>query len=128
MPSQRVTRLAGIAVLGVFAIGLCGCDVVSTVTEGFKEAKAVETDLQQATGMRPDVGFNWNNGTLVQVTVVFPRPYDGKPIGELVAAVQHAVAAEFKQKPQAILLTFEIKPGSAVQSSALPPTAQHAAL
>jgi hypothetical protein len=119
-----LARLAG---LGALAIGLSGCDVISTVTEGFKEAKAVETDLQQATGVRPDVGFDWKNGTLVQVTVVFPRPYDGKPIGELVTTVQHVVATEFKQKPQTILLTFAIKPGSPVQSSALPPTAQHAA-
>jgi hypothetical protein len=128
MPSQRVTRLARIAVLGVLALGLFGCDVVSTVTEGFKESKAVENDLQQATGMRPDVGFEWKNGNLLQVTVAFPQLYDNKPIGELAAAVQHAVATEFKQKPQKILLTFEIKPGSEARSSALPETAQHAAL
>jgi len=128
MPSQRVIRLAKIAALGVLALGLFGCDVVSTVTNGFKEAKAVENDLQQATGVRPDVGFDWKNGNLVQVTVTFPRPYDGKPFGELVAAIRKAVASEFKQKPQTILLTFEIKPGSEAQSSALPPTVQHAAL
>ena len=128
MPSQWITHATKAAVVAVLATGLFGCDVISTVTEGFKEAKAVETDLQQATGIRPDVGFDWKNGNLVQVTVVFPRPYDGKPIGELVAAVQHAVASEFKQKPQTILLTFQIKPGSAAQTSALPETARHAAL
>jgi len=127
MPSQRVTRLARIVVLGGLALGLFGCDVVSTVTEGFKEAKAVENDLQQATGMRPDVGFEWKNGNLVQVTVAFPRLYDGKPIDELAAAVQHAVASKFKQKPQKILLTFEIKPGSEAQSSALPVRTRQAA-
>ena len=100
MPSQRVTRLARIAVLGGLMLGLFGCDVVSTVTEGFKEAKAVENDLQQATGMRPDVGFEWKNGNLVQVTVAFPQLYDSKPVGELAAAVRKAVATEFKQKPR----------------------------
>jgi hypothetical protein len=119
--------LARIAALGVLAIGLFGCDVVSTVTNGLKEAEAVENDLQQATGVRPDVGFDWKNGQLVQVTVAFPQLYDGKPIGDLAAAVRKAVATEFEQKPQTILLTFALKPGSEAQTSALPPATQQAA-
>jgi hypothetical protein len=97
--------------------------------EGFKEAKAaVENDLQQATGLRPDAGFDWKNENLMQVTASFPQLYDSKPIGDLAAAVREAVVAEFKQEPQTILLTFEIKPGSKAQSRALSPTVQHAAL
>jgi hypothetical protein len=97
--------------------------------QGFKEAKAaVESDLQQATGARADVGLDWKNENLVQVTAAFPQLYDSKPIGELAADVGKAVAAEFKQEPQTILLTFDIKSGSDAQSSALPPTARNAAL
>src|SRR5690348_16462185 len=86
-PTRRTPMLRFAAILA-FALGLSACDVVSTVTEGFKEAKAVESELEQSTGMRPQVGFNWSNGRLVSVTVSFPRLYDGKPLGELAQAVR----------------------------------------
>jgi hypothetical protein len=101
----RMSRLAAIVLL---AIGLAGCDAFSTLTDGLKYAKAVESDLAKVTGMTPQVGFNWSNGRLVQVTVAFPKLYDTKPIGELAAAVRTAVTSEFKQRPQSILLTFVI--------------------
>jgi hypothetical protein len=120
-----MSRLAAIFLL---AIGLIGCDAISTLTDGFKYAKAVESDLQKATGMAPQVGFNWNNGRLVQVTVMFPRLYDAKPLGELAALVRDAVTSEFKQKPENILLTFVVGPGTTAQSSAPPADRQQAAL
>jgi hypothetical protein len=98
-----------IAAILAFAIGLSACDVVSTVTEGFKEAKAVESELEQSTGMRPQVGFNWSNGRLVSVTVSFPRLYDGKPLGELARAVRSSVTTQFKQEPENIVLAFTLR-------------------
>jgi hypothetical protein len=109
--------MSRLAVLVFLAIALIGCDAISTLTDGFKYAKAVETDLQKSTGMAPRVGFNWKNGHLVEVSVMFPRLYDAKPIGELAALVRDAVTNEFKQKPDNILLTFVIGPGSAAQTS-----------
>jgi hypothetical protein len=120
-----MSRLAAIVLL---AIGLVGCDAISTLTDGFKYAKAVESDLQKVTGIAPRVGFNWKNGRLVEVTVMFPRLYDAKPIGELAAAVRNAVISEFKQKPDNILLTFVIGPAAAAQSSTPPATTRQAAL
>lgn len=72
-----------IAAILIFTISLAACDAFSTVTEGFKYAKAVESDVEEATGVKPQVGFNWNNGRLVSVTVAFPRIYDAKPLREL---------------------------------------------
>jgi len=54
------------------------------------------------------VGFNWSNGRLVSVTVLFPRVYDGKPLGELAEAVRSSVSTQFKQAPESILLTFRL--------------------
>jgi hypothetical protein len=54
------------------ALGLAGCGVISTLVEGSKYAKAVEADLESATGVRPSVGFNWSNGRLLTVTVAYP--------------------------------------------------------
>jgi len=97
-----------IAAILALAIGLTACDMVSTVTEGFKEAKAVESELEQSTGIRPQVGFNWNNGRLVSVTVSFPRLYDAKPLGELAQAVRSSVTSQFKQAPENIVLAFRL--------------------
>jgi hypothetical protein len=97
----------------VLALSLAGCDMISTLIDGFKYAKAVETDLQASTGMRPDVGFNWSNGRLVTVTVTFPRIDEKRPLPELAETVRHAVTSHFRQTPGDIVLGFSLgKSGS----------------
>ena len=69
----------------VLAVGLAACGVVNTLVHGFEYAKAVEDDLEQATGLKPNVGFNWSNGRLVSVTVLasgtlLPKPEPLEPI------------------------------------------------
>jgi hypothetical protein len=110
MSKIAAPALAAVGLL--IAIGLAGCDVVSTLTDGFKYKAAVEDDLAKATGIKPQVGFNWSNGRLVLVTVLFPKVVDGKPLGELAETVRHAVTTEFKQKPDNIELAFAIGNGS----------------
>ncbi|MBR1179089.1 MULTISPECIES: hypothetical protein [Bradyrhizobium] len=88
------------------AMMLAGCDAFSTVTEGFTQSKAVAADLEQSTGVKPQVGFNWHNGRLVSVTVQFPRPYEDKPLNELAGLVREAVTSEFKQTPEHIVVAF----------------------
>ncbi len=97
-----------IAALLAFTISLAACDAVSTVTEGFKYAKAVEADVEHATGVKPQVGFNWNNGRLTSVTVAFPRLYDAKPLPELAETIRTSVKAQFKQTPENIVLAFSL--------------------
>jgi hypothetical protein len=104
--------MSRIAALLFLAISLAGCDVVSTLTDGFKYKATVEDDLQKTTGIKPQVGFNWTNGRLVLVTVLFPRVIDGKLLGELAETVRRAVTSEFKQKPDNIKLAFAIGSGS----------------
>jgi hypothetical protein len=102
-----------IAVLLVLALSLAGCDMISTLIDGFKYAKAVETDLEGSTGLRPAVGFKWTNGRLVSVTVTFPRLDDKRPLPELAETVRHAVASHFRQTPEDIVLGFSLgKSGS----------------
>ena len=98
-------RMAAILVL---ALGLAGCDAVNTMTEGFSHAKAVESDLEVSTGVRPQVGFNWKNGRLVQVTVAYPRLNETKPLHDLAEAVRASVTKQFKQKPDNIVLAFSV--------------------
>jgi hypothetical protein len=97
-----------IATVLAVAIGLAACDAVNTVTEGFKQAQAVESDLEQSTGIKPQVGFNWSNGQLVSVTVAFPRVYEAKPLRELAETTRASVTTQFKQTPENIVLAFSL--------------------
>jgi hypothetical protein len=103
----------------VLAAGLAACDMISTVADDFKYAKAVQGDLEQVTGLKPEVNFNWHNGRLVLVTVTFPRVYDAKPLRELAETVRAAVGKEFRQVPENIELAFSLgstTPGRVVQA------------
>jgi hypothetical protein len=92
----------------VLAAGLAACGPISTLMSGFKYAKAVESDLEQATGLKPAVGFNWHNGRLVLVTVIFPKLYDTKPLRELAEVARASVRKQFKQAPEDIELGFSL--------------------
>jgi hypothetical protein len=103
----------------VLGFGLAACGMISTLVDGFKYAKAVESDLEQATGVKPGVGFNWNNGRLLAVTVTFPQLLDAKPVHELAETVRAAVGKEFKQTPENIVLAFSLGSTRAGQTAQL---------
>lgn len=91
------------------ALTLAGCDAVNTVTEGAAHARAVESDLEQSTGMRPRVGFNWNNGRLTSVTVQYPFIVQSQSLYELAKTVRASVESQFKQTPGTIVLAFVVE-------------------
>ena len=93
----------------ILATSLAGCGVVELISNGLAYTKAVETDLEHATGIKPEVGFNWHNGSLETVTVTFPKEYVDKPLDELAGTVREVVTKEFKQTPGTIVLAFELK-------------------
>ncbi|TYL90652.1 hypothetical protein FXB40_31650 [Bradyrhizobium rifense] len=103
------------AVVIVFlAFALSACDAVATLKDGLQQARAVEGDLEQSTGVKPQVGFNWRNGRLTSVTVLFPKLDETKPLGDLAGQVRAAVTKEFKQTPDAIVLSFALGKGPSV--------------
>jgi hypothetical protein len=92
----------------VLAGGLAGCGMVDVISNGVSYSRVVETDLEHATGVKPEVGFNWRNGSFRSVTVTFPRLSAGKPLGELADTVREVVARDFKQTPDTIMLAFSL--------------------
>lgn len=90
------------------ASSLGGCGAVDLISKGLSYSKAVAADLERATGVKPEVGFNWHNGNLQSVTVTFPKVYVGKPLDELAGTVREIVAREFKQTPDTIVLGFAL--------------------
>jgi hypothetical protein len=105
-------RLAAVRLASVVALvlGLTACSMISTLVDGWKYAKAVEADLEGATGVKPSVGFNWSNGRLVTVTVAYPQLYERKPLAALAEIVRRSVESHFKQKPEDIVLSFSLGP------------------
>jgi len=93
----------------VLASSLAGCGVADLISNGLAYSKAVATDLERDTSVKPEVGFKWHNGSLEQVTVTFPRVYAGKPLDELAGTVREVVAREFKQMPDPIVLAFSLQ-------------------
>ncbi|MGJ5091866.1 hypothetical protein ACQR18_07290 [Bradyrhizobium oligotrophicum] len=87
---------------------LAGCGMVDAVQNGLAYSRAVEADLLAETGVKPAVGFNWNNGTLTSVMVTFPKLYTDKPLPELAEKVRAAVLKEFKQRPRQLVLGFAV--------------------
>jgi hypothetical protein len=95
-----------IAAILVLAIGLAGCDVL---TNGYAHTQAVGRNLEASTRVKPDVGFKWSNGRFEQVTVTFPSTPETKSLREFADEVRATVYKEFKEKPQTIVLGFELK-------------------
>jgi hypothetical protein len=100
-------------IIFIVAAVLAACGVISTLVDGIKISRAVENDLAVMTGVKPQVGFNWNNGRLVTVTVTFPQLYENQPLRELAGSVRLAIAKEFKQTPENVLLSFALGKGNA---------------
>jgi len=92
----------------VIVLTLAACDAVNTLTEGTAHARAVESDLEKATGVKPRVGFNWHNGQLTSVTVQYPGIVESPPLNDLAKAVRTSVETEFKQTPENIVLAFTV--------------------
>jgi hypothetical protein len=90
------------------ASSLAGCGAVDLISKGLSYSKAVAADLERATGVKPEVGFSWHNGSLQSVTVTFPKVYSGKPLDELACTVREVVAKEFKEAPDTIVLGFSL--------------------
>jgi hypothetical protein len=93
----------------LLASGLAGCGAAELISNGLSYSKAVATELEHTTGVKPEVGFNWHNGSFASVTVTFPQVYAGKPLGELADTVREVVARDFKQTPDTIVLAFSLK-------------------
>lgn len=99
-----------IAVVLFGVIALASCDMINTVKDGLKHTRATAARLEASTGVRPEVGFNWKDGRLTAVTVLFPRLYEKKGLRELAAIVRRSVSSEFRQKPDDIVLSFSLGP------------------
>lgn len=90
---------------------LAGCGAVDGVKDMFKHTEEIATDMEQSVGSKPWVSFNWNNGSLTQVTVTFDGIPQGKSTEQIAAAARASIARRFKQEPGQVVISFVV-PGN----------------
>ena len=96
-------------VLGVaLAAVLAGCSAVDTMAEGLKHSQEVASDLERSVGSKPFVGFNWSNGSLVNVSINFDGIPAGISIEEVAKQSRQSIAARFKQVPKQVVISFSV--------------------
>lgn len=85
---------------------LTACGAVDTVKNAYAHSQ-VAADLEKSVGSKPAVGFNWANGSLVQVTVNF-QGVPHRPLEQIVQLSKSSVATRFKQAPGNVVVTFTV--------------------
>ncbi|HEY4371662.1 MAG TPA: hypothetical protein VGN52_07045 [Burkholderiales bacterium] len=94
----------------VAALALClllaACNVWDTFSEGMAHSQEVASDLEKSLGEKSFVGFNWNNGSLTDVSVTFEHYPAGRSFEQISSAARAAVAARFKQAPKRLVISF----------------------
>ena len=96
----------------VVALSLLGaCDAYDDMSSMFEKQKSVQEYIKSKKGYDTQVGFNINNGVLVQVTVYF-RSGEVKqvPVGELEKIALVAVAKSFKLTPKTLNVAVQSVP------------------
>lgn len=76
--------------------------------EGFRHAQEVADDLQKSVGARPQVGFNWTNGSLARVTVQFDGIPPARSNPRIAQLGREAIAARFRQAPREVVISYAV--------------------
>jgi hypothetical protein len=88
---------------------LSGCDAFSTLKDGFAQSQAAAKALEEKTGHKAFVGFNWNNGTLTNVSITFDAIITEKSLKDVESLTREVVKSSFKQEARQITLAFVVK-------------------
>ncbi len=90
----------------MFTMLLLGCNAADTITNGMKHTEAISKTLLEATGEKPFIGFNWSNGTLHNINIMFDKPPQKLTLAQIKQLAKTAVAAQFKQQPEQLIISF----------------------
>lgn len=103
MPVRTITLL-------ILSMLLAACGAIDSMKDGLAHSQAVSADLEKDLGLKPFVGFKWNNGSLTSVNVTFDRVPSNYSLIEIVSKARLVVLKEFKQTPTQIVVAFVVQP------------------
>ena len=89
----------------VLAIALAGCDTVEGMRDMIDAREQLEGIIKEEIGVESRVGFNINNGVLIDVTISLnAKDAADKCVPELERIAQSAVKRSFESKPRTIYI------------------------
>lgn len=95
----------------VLLLVLCGCDMVSSIKEGMAQSEEAAAAIEKQVGVRPQVGFNYNNGSFTAATVQFAS-VPAASLAEVEKVSRAAVVAAFKKEPETLVVSFVFRRGA----------------
>ena len=89
----------------VLAIALAGCDTVEDMRDMLDTQEQLRAIIEEEIGVESLVGFNINNGVLIDVTITLnANDIADRSVSELVRIARSAVKKSFESKPRAIYI------------------------
>lgn len=89
----------------VLGIVLTGCDTVEGMRDMLDTQEQLRGIIKEEIGVEPLVGFNMNNGVLIDVSITLnANDVADKSVSELVRIARSAVKRSFESKPRAIYI------------------------
>jgi hypothetical protein len=106
-------KMKRVAILGTVALSLalCGCDMVSSVKDGLAQSEEAAVAIEKQVGVKPQVGFNYNNGSFTAATVQFSS-MPAANLQEVEKVSRSAVIAAFKNEPENLVVSFVFRRGA----------------
>ena len=95
-----------IILLGLaLGIVLVGCDTVEDMRDMLDTQEQLRGIIKEEIGVEPLVGFNMNNGVLIDVSITLNADdVANRSVSELVRIARSAVKRSFESKPRAIYI------------------------
>ena len=91
----------------IVALLLAGCGAAEKMERMLEQQKAVSEDIDNALGVESEIGWQWQNGVLTQMTVALPaREVDGATVYELTQIIEPIVDKHFDTKPEVLFVTL----------------------
>jgi hypothetical protein len=89
----------------ILGIGLVGCDTVEDMRDMIDTQEQLRGIIKEDIGVESLVGFNINNGVLINVTITLNADdVADRSVSELVRIARSAVKRSFESKPRAIYI------------------------
>lgn len=89
----------------VLAIVLVGCDTVEDMRDMLDTQEQLRAIIEEEIGVESLVGFNINNGVLIDVTITLnANDVADRSVSELIRIARSAVGRSFESKPRAIYI------------------------
>jgi hypothetical protein len=100
------SRKVRIILLGfVLAIALAGCDTVENMRDMLDTQEQLRAIVKEEIGVESLVGFNINNGVLIDVSITLNADdVADRSVSELARIARSAVKKSFESKPRAIYI------------------------